>query len=260
MPRSEDIALPERHLGLVQAGETGNLDERLDRMADFVAANTKIDVIRALATSGTVPAAGFTHAVVPPGQRIAIARDDAFSFLYPHILQGWRGQGAQIRFFSPLLDQAPDDDCDSCWLPGGYPELHATRLAASQGFLGGLRHFSETRPVHGECGGYMALGRSLTDAAGVVHPMAGLLDVTTSFAKRKLHLGYREARLTADGCLGPAGTRLRGHEFHYASIRQTGDDTPLAMVQDAHGGQPAPMGSRRGFVSGSFFHVIAAVQ
>lgn len=258
MPRSSEIALPERHLGLVQAGETGDLESRLEQMADFVSAHCDIAAIRALAATGRTTGPAAAAALTPPGQRIAIARDDAFSFLYPHVLEGWRAQGADIRFFSPLADEAPDRDADVCWLPGGYPELHAARLAAAGHFLAGLRRFAETRPIHGECGGYMVLGRALTDAQGVAHPMADLLGVATSFAKRKLHLGYREAELIADGCLGRAGARLRGHEFHYASIEGLGDDAPLAMVRDAHGGVPAAMGSRRGLVSGSFFHVIAA--
>ena len=260
VPRSSDIALPERHLGLVQAGETGDLDRRLDQMADFVVANTDIDSIRALADVGTTGAGRVGEALKPPGQTIAVARDDAFSFLYPHILQGWRDQGAEIRFFSPLADEAPALDSDACWLPGGYPELHAGRLAGSGHFLDGLRRFAEVKPVHGECGGYMVLGHALIDADGVAHPMAGLLDVTTSFAKRKLHLGYRQAVLSGPSCLGPAATVLRGHEFHYASIVGQGDDASLAMVVDAYGSAPAPTGSRRGLVSGSFFHVIAAAQ
>jgi cobyrinic acid a,c-diamide synthase len=261
LPRSDAIALPERHLGLVQAGETGDLELRLEQMADFVSVNAKLDAIRALASVGIASSAGtVVGAVVPPGQVIAIARDDAFSFLYPHILEGWRAQGAEMRFFSPLADEAPDARADACWLPGGYPELHAGRLAGSRYFLDGLRTFAQTRPVHGECGGYMVLGSALADASGMVHPMAGLLDVATSFAKRKLHLGYREVALIDAGSLGPAGTRLRGHEFHYASVESQGDDAPLAMVRDAYGSEPAPMGSRRGHVSGSFFHVIAATQ
>lgn len=260
LPRSDSIALPERHLGLVQAGETIDLEVRLDRMADFVGEHTRIDAIQALASQGHLPGdigAG-QPAVRPPGQRIAVARDAAFSFLYPHVLHGWRAAGADIRFFSPLADESPDGDCDACWLPGGYPELHAGRLAGSHGFLGGLRRFAETGAVHGECGGYIVLGTALTDAGGVIHPMAGLLDVSTSFARRKLHLGYRNARLTADGCLGQSGTRLRGHEFHYVSVESTGADAPFALVSDAYGSDPMPNGSRRGLVSGSFFHVIAA--
>lgn len=259
LPRSDSIALPERHLGLVQAGETSDLEVRLDRMAAFVAEHTRIDALRALASGGR--AAGFEgaghSAVQPPGQRIAIARDAAFSFLYPHLLQGWRAAGADIHFFSPLADEGPDEGCDACWLPGGYPELHAGKLSGSHGFLDGLRRFAGTRAVHGECGGYMVLGTSLTDAGGVVHPMAGLLGVSTSFARRKLHLGYRTARLIDDVCLGPAGTPLRGHEFHYASVEAPGADPPFALVSDAYGADPVPAGGRRGPVSGSFFHVIA---
>ncbi len=103
----------------------------------------------------------------------------------------------------------------------------------------------------------MTLGVALTDAAGERHAMAGLLSVETSFAKRRMTLGYRRARLLADGPLGPAGTVLRGHEFHYATIAAAGDDEPFALAGDAYGGAEAPTGSRRGCVSGSFFHVIA---
>src|SRR5204862_263554 len=88
----------------------------------------------------------------PPAQRIAIARDAAFSFVYPHVLEGWRRGGAEILPFSPLANQAPDATADMVWLPGGYPELHAGPIAAATTFLGGLRHHAETRPVHGECG------------------------------------------------------------------------------------------------------------
>jgi cobyrinic acid a,c-diamide synthase len=260
LPRSDVIALPERHLGLVQAGETGELDERLDRMATFVIEHAKIDAIGALASPGHPTTQGVPQgpAVRPPGQRIAIAQDAAFSFLYPHMLQGWRAAGAEICSFSPLADEAPDDDCDACWLPGGYPELHAGRLSGSRCFMDGMRRFAQTRPVHGECGGYMALGTSLTDANGVIHEMAGLLSVSTSFARRRLHLGYRKARLIEDSCLGPAGSLLRGHEFHYASIESPGRDAPFILSSDAYGSEAVPTGSRRAFVSGTFVHVIAA--
>jgi cobyrinic acid a,c-diamide synthase len=257
LPRSDGVALPERHLGLIQAGETADLDSRLDRIGVFVAEHTDIAAIRRLAAGGAVPSSAYP-ALAPPGQRIAVARDAAFSFLYPHLLDGWRAAGAEIRFFSPLADEAPDPDCDACWLPGGYPELHAAALARADGFLAGLRRFAETKPVHGECGGYMVLGTSLTDADGITHPMAGLLGVATSFAQRRLHLGYRVVRLIDDGCLGAAGTALRGHEFHYASVVSSGGDAAFGLVGDAYGSEAVAAGSRRGSVSGSFFHVIAA--
>jgi cobyrinic acid a,c-diamide synthase len=260
LPRSDGITLPERHLGLVQAGEAHALDGQLDRIADFVQAHVDIARIRALARPGHPPNPDRTHlpALPPPGQLIALAQDVAFSFIYPHVLDGWRRAGAEIRCFSPLADEAPDDACDACWLPGGYPELHAGRLANADRFMAGLRRFAATRPVHGECGGYMVLGEALIDADGTRHAMAGLLDVTTSFARRKLHLGYRVLELLEDGCIGRAGSRLRGHEFHYSSVEHQGRDSPFALAGDAYGSAtPSPTGSRRGRVSGSYLHVIA---
>ena len=193
----------------------------------------------------------------PPGQRIALASDAAFSFIYPHLIDGWRDAGAEIVRFSPLANEAPPADCDSCWLPGGYPELHAGTLAAATAFRDGLAGFAQTRPVHGECGGYMVLGEGLEDTDGHRHAMTGLLSHTTSFAKRKLHLGYREAKLLADSAIGSQGALIRGHEFHYASLTDIGRDQPLVDMINADG-QPLPeRGGRRGHVTGTFFHAIA---
>jgi cobyrinic acid a,c-diamide synthase len=258
LPRNDTIALPERHLGLVQAGETDALEARLEAIADFI--ETHVDCGRVLALAGARDCALPVRAPIavrPPGQRIALARDAAFSFIYPHLVQGWRAAGAEIVPFSPLAGEPPPSDCDLCWLPGGYPELHAGQLAAAARFRAGLRRFAETRPVHGECGGYMALGQSLVDASGVVHAMAGLIGVETSFEKRRMTLGYREARIASNCALGTAGLILRGHEFHYATIVASGADDPFAYVRDVYGAPEAPSGSRRGWVTGSFFHVIA---
>ena len=114
--------------------------------------------------------------------------------------------------------------------------------------------------MHGECGGYMVLGESLEDAPGKTHAMAGLLGHATSFAKRKLHLGYRSARLLADGVLGTSGTTVRGHEFHYATLTAAGNDETLAEMHDGEGKPLGKAGGRRGHVSGTFFHAIAAVD
>ncbi len=144
-------------------------------------------------------AAPLRHAGIPPlGQHIAVARDDAFCFAYPALLDGWRRAGAELSFFSPLADEPPAPAADAVYLPGGYPELWAGRLAAAASFLGGLRRAAaDGKPVYGECGGYMVLGEGLIDADGGRHAMAGLLPLETSFAERRLHLGYRCARLLA---------------------------------------------------------------
>ncbi|OUJ01832.1 cobyrinate a,c-diamide synthase [Acetobacter cibinongensis] len=257
--------LPERHLGLVQAREHGGLTDWLEKLADKAEQELDLDAI--LATARPLPdlshllhGAGAQAAMLPPpGQRIAVAEDDAFSFLYGHLALFWRQAGAEVVPFSPLADQGPDPSCTACWLPGGYPELHAGQLAQAEHFKTALQHFAATRPVHGECGGYMVLGQGLEDAQGQRHQMAGLLGHATSFARRKLNLGYREATLQTDCLLGPAGSRLRGHEFHYASVLEPGADQPLAALTAGDGTDLGLCGGQRGLVTGSFFHVLARV-
>ncbi len=256
LPRDAGAALPERHLGLVQAGEQADLAATLLRLADLAERHLDLDAILAAAAPlATTRAPGV--GLRPPGQRIALARDAAFSFVYPHLVDGWRHAGAEIVAFSPLADEPPPESCDAAWLPGGYPELHAGRLAAASRFRAGMIRFAETAAVHGECGGHMVLGATLEDASGERHAMLGLLSHATSFAKRRLHLGYREATLLADAAPGPRGAVLRGHEFHHASTVDPGCDAPLARVTDAQGDDLGPAGSVRGKVSGSFFHMIA---
>ena len=258
LPRDEAMALPSRHLGLVQAGEHADLDARLDRLADAVERHVDLDAVLAAARPLAVSAGAAAPALPPPGNRIALAGDAAFTFIYPHVLAGWRQAGAEIVAFSPLADEPPPESCDSCWLPGGYPELHAGALAAASRFQEGLRAFAATRPVHGECGGYMVLGEALEDAGGRRHRMAGLLGHATSFAMRRLTLGYREARLLADSPIGRSGGIVRGHEFHYSSLAEAGGDMPLVALCDARGASIGQAGGRRGHVTGTFFHAIAA--
>lgn len=256
LPRHAEINLPKRHLGLVQAEEQAEIGKLIDEAARFVAEHVDLDaVLRAAAGWSPQPAANGLN-VTPPGQRIALARDAAFSFVYPHMLEAWRAAGAEISTFSPLADEGPDASADVCWLPGGYPELHAGAIAANARFRSGLRAFAETRPVHGECGGYMVLGTALTDADGVRHEMTGLLGLETSFAKRRMHLGYRLATLAEPMPGHQTGARLRGHEFHYSTILAQ-PDTALAVVHDATGAVIAETGSRRGHATGTFFHLIA---
>ncbi|MEI4232949.1 cobyrinate a,c-diamide synthase [Roseovarius sp. D22-M7] len=254
LPRRGDLTLPERHLGLIQAVEHPDLDAAIAGYAEFLRAHVDLDAIRAAARGGAAPVEGRLPA--PPAQRIALAQDAAFSFTYPHILAGWRDAGAEILPFSPLADEPPDPSADLVWLPGGYPELHAGRLAAATTFLTGLRTHAATKPVHGECGGYMALGAGLIDKQGTRHEMACLLGLVTSYETRKFHLGYRRAVLAAPMPGHAPGAVLRGHEFHYCSIVDQ-PDAPLANVADADGTEVPETGSCRGHVTGTFFHLIA---
>lgn len=261
LPRQAAIAVPERHLGLVQAEEQPGLEALITQAADLVRAGIDLDAMLSAAAGGGSYGAVPALRPRPPGQRIALARDAAFSFVYPHLLQGWRAAGAEILPFSPLAGEAPDPLADACWLPGGYPELHAGPLAAALRFREGLRAFAANRPVHGECGGYMAMGAALIDKDGTRHEMAGLLGLVTSYAKREMHLGYRRAHLAAPMPGFAAGAALRGHEFHYSTVVEQ-PDAPLAEVRDATGKIVGETGSFRrheggGVATGTYFHLIA---
>ena len=253
--RDSTLTMPERHLGLVQAQEDSALAARLAALADFVERDIDLAALEAAACPTRRRPHTDAPRLVPPGQRIALARDVAFSFIYPHLVAGWRAAGAEIIPFSPLADEPPDPSCDVAWLPGGYPELHAGKLAAASRFADGIRAFAQTRPVHGECGGYMTLGAGLIDAAGTRHAMLGLLGLETDFAQRRLHLGYRTATLLAPIPGHAAGRVLRGHEFHYARVVAQ-PDQPLADIRDASGVSTAETGGRRDRVTGSFFHMV----
>jgi cobyrinic acid a,c-diamide synthase len=252
--RDPALALPSRHLGLVQAAENPDLENFLAGAARIAADSIDLDGLLQLAR----PLPGLAQAgdrLAPLGRKVAVATDQAFAFSYPHMLFDWQQSGAAIVAFSPLADEAPPADADAVFLPGGYPELHAEKLAASKTFLTGLRKAAtQGALIYGECGGFMVLGDYLVDATGTRHEMAGLLPVGTSFANRKLHLGYRA--LDNDGSL-PFGRHFKGHEFHYSTIDWQGAGEPLFQCRDAAGSTMPPAGLRRGNVMGSYAHIIA---
>jgi cobyrinic acid a,c-diamide synthase len=258
LPRDAALAMPSRHLGLVQAEERDDLEVFLDAAAALVGEHLDIEALSAIARAPTLTMAPVASPPVPPlGQRIAVARDLAFAFAYDGVLQGWHQAGAEVLPFSPLADEAPAVEADAVYLPGGYPELHAGRLAANQRFLRGLEaRAAAGAAIYGECGGYMVLGRGLIDADGARHRMAGLLPLETSFEDRRLHLGYRRLRLLGDGPLGAEGAGYRGHEFHYASVVSEADADALFEAEDALGEDLGRVGLSLGRVSGSFLHLI----
>lgn len=255
VPRDASLALPERHLGLVQAGEHQDIDDFIAHAGEVIAGAVDLQSIRQIAGRwGPSESMANVQRVPPLGQRIAVARDNAFAFSYAHLIDGWRRRGAEVSYFSPLADEAPAVDSDAIYLPGGYPELHAGRLAAAQVFGDGIRKAAaRSIPVYGECGGYMVLGESLEDAEGNEHKMLGLLPLRTSFAKRKLHLGYRRLQPLPGG---PFASPLTGHEFHYATIVEEGSAPRLFRVRDALNEDLGEAGLRNGSVSGSYMHII----
>ena len=255
--RSECLELPDRHLGLVQAREHPDLEGFLARAAAQIGREVDTDALLAAARPARVEPPLGEPGLPVLGRHTAVARDDAFAFCYPYVLDGWRRAGCELSFFSPLDDEPPREDADAVYLPGGYPELHGARLAGAKRFLAALRRCVERgAAVYGECGGYMVLGERLVDGDGVSHRMAGLLPVETSFESPRLSLGYREVALVGDGVLGRNGTRFRGHEFHFASVLAQTPATPLFQAFNAEMEPLGDTGLRVGSVMGSFVHLV----
>lgn len=217
LPRLVDAALPERHLGILQANEIADLERRLDALADALA-QTAVPALPA-----PIDFASPATEAVPrllQGRRIAIARDAAFGFIYPANLDTLSELGAELVFFSPLNGDALPE-CDAVWLPGGYPELHADELAEHKDLWAALRtHVDAGKPLLAECGGMMALFETLVDKAGIEHPVGGLLPGCTRMQERLSALGAQQVDL-------PEGT-VRGHTFHYSKC-----ETSLAPLCQA---------------------------
>ena len=249
MRQNDSLIWPSRHLGLIQAQENQQLESFIESVASGVSRETFLDkIIESASEITNHPKRGYV--ILPPlAQKIAIAQDLAFSFAYPHLLKEWHRQGAELTFFSPLNNETPKGD--AIFLPGGYPELYAGKLAANTAFLNALRQHKGL--IYGECGGFMVLGDAIIDAEGKSHAMSGHLPVTTSFATRKLQLGYRQLKpLNA-----PWTSALRGHEFHYSTIVTKGVADPLFHASDAAGNDLGPIGQRVGNVMGSYAHIIS---
>ncbi len=253
IPRDPALNVPSRHLGLQQASELQDLDELLAKLGKTITAHCDLDAIRAIAspvTQGDTP-----KRLTPLGQRIAIARDDAFGFAYAHMIEDWRAQGAEISFFSPLANQGPNTDCDAVFLPGGYPELYGGQISSARKFRAGMINAKNREAlIYGECGGYMVLGQGLIDSFEQRHKMLGFLDLETSFAVRKLSLGYRDLTPLLDM---PWSTPLKGHEFHYSTIVKA-EGPPLFNASPAASDTATPIGLRAGKVMGSYAHVVEA--
>ena len=258
--RDPALALKSRHLGLVQAGEHDTLGRLIESagevVADGVALDRLIDLTGPVAGGDNGKAPG-SSSLPPLGRNLAIARDTAFAFAYPHLLADWQAAGASISFFSPLADEPPGTHADAVYLPGGYPELYAGQLAAAGQFKTGLQDAAARGAlIYGECGGYMALGEALIDADGTRHAMAGLLPLVTSFQARKLSLGYRRLRPLGGA---PFPVAFSAHEFHYSTIVSESAAERLFAAETVGGQALGEIGSQRGRVMGSFAHAIDSV-
>lgn len=252
--RDDNLLLPERHLGLVQAVEQNTLESFIENAAQIIALSCDLEAIENCAVD--LKYTQCLQGLVPIGQRIAIAKDEAFSFIYPHLISDWQRKGAEISFFSPLENEPPNKDADAVYLPGGYPELHAEKISSAVNFHVGMKMAADVgKVIYGECGGYMVLGQGIEDKNGKAHKMLELLNLQTSFAKRKLHLGYR--KIEAIGAF-PFGNKFSAHEFHYTSaIKEEGE--ALFYARDALDVDLGKIGLRDGTIMGSYMHIIDEV-
>ncbi|EDM46738.1 acid--ammonia (or amine) ligases (amide synthases) [Marinobacter algicola DG893] len=240
IPRNEAMSLPNRHLGLVQAGELGDLEQRLDSAAG-VLAEAGLDGLPLPVTLEAAPPES-----PPPlleGVRIAIARDAALSFIYRANLDLLQAMGAKLSFFSPLTDSALPD-ADALWLPGGYPELHGATLAGNRPMLEAIRnHYSAGKPMLAECGGLMTCVDELADHDGEIHNLLGIIPGRASMAGRLQALGLQS--------LNAEQGQLRGHTYHHSRLET--DWHPLARTRKVAGAEAEPVYCRNGLVA-SYFH------
>ncbi len=256
LPREEHLEIPSRHLGLLTAEDHVLDDTQTERMAVWVESHMDLDRLLEAAP-------GFQPTPPPPAEagdarvRIGLARDEAFCFYYAENLRLLTAAGGELVPFSPLRDRALPEGLGGLYLGGGYPELHCETLSANRAMKKAIRAFArETGPVYAECGGFMYLMQAIQDLEGRAHRMAGVFPFEAVMEPRLRSLGYREITTLRDSLLGPAGTRVRGHEFHYS--RMTGKDEPSERIYGVSGrvlrGEPEE-GFRAENALGSYIHL-----
>lgn len=258
--RDSVTTIPERHLGLLTAEDHRLSEAQIEELADAIEAGIDLDRLLdslpeiAMDTSGSPPVSVSlqTH----PRVRIAVARDRAFCFYYAENLELLERAGAQIVPFSPLSDKQLPADIGGIYFGGGYPELHAAALAANTGLLQAVKKASRTEmPIYGECGGFMYLCREIVDVEGLAHPMTGCLPFKSRMIGSLKSLGYREIHLRRSTLLGPADTRLRGHEFHYSETEIDAGWQGVYEVSDRQGRPKANEGFITQQTLGSYYHL-----
>lgn len=257
LPARPDFAWPERHLGLVPTAERADLDQALDQLADLAAAQLKLDAIERLARAAPplAAAAGVLFPPEPVAQRVAIAvaQDAAFSFYYQDNLDLLAAWGAEIVPFSPLRDERLPRGIGGIYLGGGFPEVYAAELAANEGLRRALRAASRHMVIYAECGGFMYLGRFLTDVEGRSWAMAGLLPCGTRMQSERPHLAYLTIRARRPTPVLPAGATVRAHEFHWSELVDNVPPRTAAYEILEHGGRLE--GYARGRLLASYVHL-----
>ncbi len=261
LPHLPDLVIPERHLGLLTVDERPQAVQTfLDKAREAMARHVDLAAVVALAeTAPPLPLpdnAGLPAASSDAVVRIGVARDEAFCFYYADNLDALRAAGAEVVWFSPLRDVVLPPGISGLYFGGGYPELYAAALGANRPLLAAVRKaHAQGMPIYAECGGLMYLTEALEDTEGQRHPMVGLIPGICRM-KRRLTMGYREVRLAADGLLGAAGQRLRGHEFHYSTWQRPEGAPPAYVIEPRHPAEePRAEGFAGGHLHASYIHL-----
>ncbi|MFZ9147752.1 MAG: cobyrinate a,c-diamide synthase [Vulcanococcus sp.] len=260
LPRHSSLELPSRHLGLLPAHELADLDQRLSAWADLAQRHLDLECLWPLLQApqpgplgGSEPAEAPEQHQQPP-VRMALASDAAFHFRYPEATELLQEQGVEIAPWSPLADEALPEHCRGVILPGGYPELHAAQLAASQRSLKALRDAAQQDlPIYAECGGLLLLGRSLIDPQGAAHAMAGVLPFEAR--KGSLSLGYRTIQASRSSLVIQAGDTLCGHEFHRWQLESEAAGSDSLWQLEGWGSPRRPEGWGRPTLHASWLHL-----
>ena len=262
LPRRDDLKLPERHLGLVLASEqaqSGELDRRLDALADLMEKYTDMDQLLALSSMPTPEISGsaireiFPKSKKRPHVKIALARDDAFAFYYQDNLDMLTSRGAELVPFSPVKDEKLPEGCCAVYFGGGYPERFARELAGNISLIEELRQYADRgMPIYGECGGYMYLAESLRTQDGELWPMTGLLPGKITMTGGLRALGYGNVHWNKDTAMAPAGSLIPGHLFHWSCLEEPVEEETLFSIDRK--GETLNEGYIRGSVCASYIH------
>ena len=256
LPREEGIEIPSRHLGLV-IDEDFQMDAaRIGRVGHWIESNLDLDRLLTSLEPKETPRVA-PESSPPPVIRIGIAKDEAFSFYYPENLRLLREAGAALVPFSPLRDRSLPEDINGLILGGGYPELHCEALSENRALLSAIKDFGLSGgSIYAECGGFMFLAKEIRDLSGKAYPMVGLFSLVVEMEPRFRALGYRKIITRKESPLGPRGTEVKGHEFHYSRIQQvaTSPETVYAM-KDRKAATKREEGFLRMNVLGSYVHL-----
>jgi len=238
LPRELDFSMPSRHLGLYMGDEHPITSDKLQMLGDTITKHVDLERIISLdKTSDRLPCYKIKKQS-PTSVRIGIARDQAFCFYYEDNLDLLEKEGAELVFFSPLNDACPPEGLDGIYIGGGYPELYSTELSANKSMRAALKKMAqEGKIIYAECGGFMYLSKGICNLDGKFFPMCEVFPVRSKMNNKRSALGYREVVLKRAGFFGPAGTELRGHEFHYSHIEDM--DLGIERFYETHGSDGA---------------------